>query len=236
MSLPKLSFPTFELTLPSTKQVVKYRPFLVKEEKILLIAQSSEDPSQILNAVKQVLNNCIISEDIDVNSLTTFDIEYMFIKIRAKSVNNIINLTYKDNEDDQKYTFEVDLDEIEVKEFPGHTNKVALENNDYVLLKYPGPDIAKAVLDSAEEADVFFKIIVNCIDKIFIGGVEYDASKYSEEELDEFLQSLNVSTFKNFQEFFDTMPRLYHELKYTNSNGNERVIKLTNLNDFFTLG
>lgn len=236
MSLPKLSFPTFELTLPSTKQVVKYRPFLVKEEKILLIAQSSEDPSQILNAVKQVLNNCIISEDIDVNSLTTFDIEYMFIKIRAKSVNNIINLTYKDNEDDQKYTFEVDLDEIEVKEFPGHTNKVALENNDYVLLKYPGPDIAKAVLDSAEEADVFFKIIVNCIDKIFIGGVEYDASKYSEVELDEFLQSLNVSTFKNFQEFFDTMPRLYHELKYTNSNGNERVIKLTNLNDFFTLG
>jgi len=236
MALPKLSYPTFDLTLPSTKQAIKYRPFLVKEEKILLVAQSSEDPAQILNAVKQVLNNCIITEGVDIDKLTTFDVEYMFVKIRAKSVNNIINLTYRDNEDDQKYTFEIDLDQIEVKEFPGHTNKVMLEGDNYVILKYPGPDIAKAVLDSAEEADVFFKIIVNCIDKIFIDGTEYDASKYTEDELDEFLQSLNVSAFKNFQDFFDTMPRLYHELKYTNSNGNERVIKLTNLNDFFTLG
>jgi hypothetical protein len=116
MALPKINYPIFELILPSTKQNVKYRPFLVKEEKILLTAQISGEPQDIINSIKQVINNCIITEGVDVDKVTTFDLEYLFIKIRAKSVNNVITLAYKDLEDEKRYEVEVDLDQIEIKD------------------------------------------------------------------------------------------------------------------------
>lgn len=236
MALPKISHPIFELTLPSTKQTIKYRPFLVKEEKILLTAQASDEPQDMINSIKQVINNCILTEDIDVDHLTTFDLEYLFIKIRAKSVNNVISLAYKDLEDDKRYEVEVDLDSIEIKEDPEHTNKVEISNTSGIIMRYPSASLAANINAAEGEMDVFFEVLKGCIETIYDGDAIYKTSDSTPEELDEFLQSLDVNTFKKIQDFFTTMPKLYYEVKYTNSLGNEKVIPLTTLNDFFMLG
>lgn len=236
MSLPKLSYPIFELILPSTKQTIRYRPFLVKEEKILLTAQASGEPEDIILAIRQVINNCILTEGVDIEALTTFDLEYVFIKIRAKSVNNVITLTYRDLEDDKRYDVEVDLDKIEVREDPTHTNKIDIGNGLGIVMKYPMADLAATLKVVDGELDVFFEVFKGCIDYIYDADLIYKTSEYSAEDLDEFVQSLDVETFKKIQEFFTTMPKLYYEVKYINSLGHEKVIPLTTLNDFFTLG
>ncbi len=236
MPLPKISYPIFELILPSTKQVIKYRPFLVKEEKILLTAQASGEPEDIVLSIRQVINNCILTEGIDVEQLTTFDLEFLFIKIRAKSVNNIINMTYRDLEDDKRYDVEVDLDKIEIKEDPNHTNVVDIGNGLKLNMRYPKADLASSLKAVEGELDVFFEVLKKSIATISEGDQVYVASDYTSEELDEFVQSLDVNAFKIIQEFFATMPKLYYEVKYTNSLGKEKVIPLTTLNDFFTLG
>lgn len=236
MPLPKISYPIFELTLPSTKQTIKYRPFLVKEEKILLTAQASGEPEDIVLSIKQVINNCILTEGLDVDQLTTFDLEYLFIKIRAKSVNNIISMTYRDLEDDKRYDVEVDLDKIEIKEDPNHSKVVDIGNGLTLNMRYPRADLASSLKAVDGELDVFFEVLKNSIATINEGEQVYVASDYTTEELDEFVQSLDVNAFKNIQEFFTSMPKLYYEVKYTNSLGKEKVIPLTTLNDFFTLG
>lgn len=236
MALPKISHPIFELTLPSTKQTIRYRPFLVKEEKILLTAQASGEPQDIILSIRQVINNCILTEGIDIEDLTTFDLEYLFIKIRAKSVNNIISLTYRDLEDEKRYDVEVDLDQIEMKEDPTHTNLVDVGNGLLLTMRYPKADIASSLKAVDGELDVFFEVLKNCIATINDGEQTYVTSDYSSEEMDEFIQSLDVNAFKKIQEFFSTMPKLYYEVKYTNSLGKEKTIPLTTLNDFFTLG
>lgn len=236
MSLPKIGYPIFELNLPSTKQTIKYRPFLVKEEKILLTAQASGEPSDIIMAIRQVINNCILSSGIDIESLTTFDLEYLFIKIRAKSVNNVVTLTYRDLEDDKRYNVEVDLDKIEIKEDSTHTNKIDIGNGIGIVMKYPKADLANTLKAIEGEMDVFFEVFKNCIDYIYDSEQTYKSTDYTADELDEFVQSLDVETFKKIQDFFTTMPKLYYEVTYTNSLGNEKVIPLTTLNDFFTLG
>ena len=236
MPLPIISFPTYEVNLPSNKKAIKYRPFLVKEEKILLIAQGSDDVKEIVNAVRQVISNCILTEGVNIEDLTTFDLEYLFIKIRAKSVNNIIELTYRDLEDDKKYTVEVNLDEVEVTYNDKHTNKIAINDTTGIIMKYPRADLSSVLQATNGELDMFFSIVKTCIDKVYEGDNLYKASEYSPEELDEFVSSLGVTTFKDIQEFFATMPKIYHEIKYTNSLGKEKVIPLTNITDFFTLG
>lgn len=236
MALPKISYPIFELTLPSTKQVIKYRPFLVKEEKILLTAQVSGEPTDIVTSIRQVINNCILTEGVDIEKLTTFDLEYVFIKIRAKSVNNIVNLAYRDLEDEKRYEFEVDLDTIEIKEDPNHTNKVEIDSEHGLIMRYPSAEVAASIKMLDGELDTFFEVLKSCIESIYDKDNVYNVKDSTPEELDEFIQSLDVTTFKKIQDFFTTMPKLYYELKYTNSLGNEKVIPLTNLNDFFTLG
>lgn len=236
MALPKISYPIFELTLPSNKQKIAYRPFLVKEEKILLTAQVGDEPAEILTAVRQVINNCILTEGITVSDLCTFDLEYLFIKIRSKSVNNIIQLTYKDAEDDLKYTVEVDLDKVEIVEDPTHTNKIEITKDTGIVMKYPKADISNTIKVLNSELDIFFEVLKNSIDYVYDSENVYKSDAYTEEELDEFIQSLDVNTFKKIQDFYNTMPKLFYEVKYVNSLGNERVIPLTTLNDFFTLG
>lgn len=236
MALPKINHPTFELTLPSNKQKVKFRPFLVKEEKILLMAMQGEDSEEILNSIKQVINNCILTDGVDIDKLATFDLEYLFIKIRAKSVNNMVKLTYRDLEDDKKYDFEVNLDEVEVKFDSNHTNKIEINKSIGFFLSYPNAGISSRIKDVENETDLFFSILKNCIEKIYDGENEYHTSSATEEELEEFMQNLDVKSFNKIQEFFSSMPKLYYEINYTNSLGNERTIKLSTLNDFFTLG
>lgn len=236
MALPKISFPIYELTLPSIKQTIKYRPFLVKEEKILLSAQVSGEAQDVVNSIRQVINNCILTEGVDIDKLTTFDLEYLFIKIRAKSVNNIIKLAYRDLEDDKRYEVEVDLDTIEIQEDPTHTNKIEITSDMGIIMRYPSADLATSMKILDGEMDVFFEVLKSCIEYVYDSEGKYNTGDYPAEELDEFVQSLDVNTFKKIQDFFTTMPKLYYEVKYVNSLGNEKVIPLTTLNDFFTLG
>ena len=235
MALPKLSHPTFELEIPSSKQKIRYRPFLVKEEKILLIAQSSEDPKEIIYAVKQVLQNCSLDQ-IDIDDLTTFDIEYFFIKLRSKSVNNMVNLRYKDLEDEKIYEFEVDLDGIEIEYNKDHQKTINVSKNTILNLKYPKMNMINSLEKIENETDLVFEILRNCLDTIVHDSQVIEVSNYSREEIDEFILSMDVSSFNKVQEFFNTMPKLKHEIVYTNSLGNQRKIILQSLNDFFQLG
>ena len=234
MALPKLSHPTFELEIPSTKQKIRYRPFLVKEEKILLIAQQSNDPQDMIFAIKQVLQNCSIDQ-VDVDSLTTFDIEYFFIKLRSKSINNVVTLRYRDLEDDKVYDFEVDLEQLEVEYNPDHDMTVQVSDNTLLLLKYPRVSMLSAV-KSENDTDFVFAVLRQCLDKLIKGKEEFSFEGETVEEIDNFILSLDVKSFNKIQAFLDTMPKIRHTIEYTNSLGNERKIVLENLEDFFTLG
>ena len=235
MSLPKLNHPIFTIKIPSTKQDVRFRPFLVKEEKLLLIAQSSGNLKEIIIALKQVINNCII-EEVDVDSFTTFDLEYIFIKLRANSFNNIIELSYKDNEDGENYKFEVDLNTVELLVDPTHTNKIKINDDVGIVMKYPKPNLTDGVDEVNTELELYFAMMQECIDYVYDANKKYLAKDYTKEEMDEFLSSLDVATFKQIQTFFNTLPKLYYKLEYTNKEGHARIIELTSLTDFFILG
>lgn len=235
MKLPKIQHPTFTLLLPSTKQEVRFRPFLVKEEKILLFAQQSTDPREVLNAVKQIINNCIETEGVDVNTFTTYDVEYFFLQLRAKSVNNEVKLAYIDNEDQEKYTFEINLDDIKVTYPEGHGSKIEINETSGIVMREP----TFGVLDNLkieDSADVAFEVIAKCIDTVYEGGTVYNIADFSNDEVIEFIQSLDVNTFQKIQKFFDTMPKLEYVIEYKNKMDHDRKIVLNSLNDFFMLG
>ena len=234
--LPKIKHPTFEFVVPSTKKKETFRPFLVKEEKILLLAKSSEDKIDILRALKQVVNNCAISSNFDIDKLAIFDLEYLFLKLRSVSVNNIAKVAYQDNEDQQIYEFDIDLNTIEVK-FPEKSEQNIKVTKDIIIkMKYPSVTILddKGIVEASD--DSYFDLVLKCIDKIFDGEDVYDVQSSTKEELEEFLDQLSTPAFNKIQNFMNEMPKLYHELEYVNKNGNLRKIELSSLTDFFTLG
>jgi hypothetical protein len=236
MPLPKIKHPIFEFTVPSTNKKEPFRPFLVKEEKILLMAKSSEDPSDILRAVKQVVNNCAINDSFDVDRLAIFDIEYLFIQLRSVSVNNVVKLSYRDNEDQEIYDFEIDLKEVKVR-FPEKIDRVIkITDKTGIQMKYP----AASIFDDKEffgaGDDAYYELIIRCLDKIYDEDDIFDPEDYSREEIEEFLNELSVDVFENIQAFMNNVPKVYHKLEYKNKNGNNRIIELTSLTDFFTLG
>ena len=232
MSLPKIDQPLFDLTIPSTGKKVMFRPFLVKEEKILLIAQQSED-ADVVRAIKQILQLCVQDEDFDVNELTTFDLEYAFLKLRARSVNNVVKLSYRDNEDDKVYDFELDLDTIEI-EMPENVDaNIDITDDVKLVMKYPSASITDKMSGIDNEVDLMTFFIINCIDSIITPDDVFSASDYSEKELEEFLDGIPVKAFESIREFFENIPKLYHKIEYTNSNGNEREIELNTIKDFF---
>lgn len=231
MALPKIDQPLFDLIIPSTGKKIAFRPFLVKEEKILLIAQSGGD-AEMVRAIKQIINNCVI-EDINVDDLATFDLEYMFLKLRAKSVNNLIKLSYRDNEDEELYDFEVDLDKIEV-DMPKDINpKIKINESVGMTMKYPSAGISDKLGEFENEVELLTFFITNCIDTIYDEETVYVASDYSAKELNEFLDSLDVSTFDKIRMFFEKIPKMRHTINYTNKLGNERTIELSSIRDFF---
>lgn len=235
MALPKLSYPLFDVVIPSTNKKAKMRPFLVKEEKILLLAQTSDDPAEVVNAIRQVIELCMANPAMAEN-LTTFDIEYLFVKLRARSVNNKIDILYRDPEDEQQYKVVVDLDKVEIKKDPAHSTKIELTKDLGIIMKYPSIDTASKIGNVDTEIDLFFGLIKACLDKIYDADKVYDVSEYSPEEVDDFLSTLDVSAFKKIQFFFETLPKLYYETTYVNQAGEEKKLVLQNLNDFFTLG
>lgn len=235
MTLPKISYPTFKLTIPSTKKQALFRPFLVREEKILLMAKTSEDSNEILSAVKHIVNNCCEENGFVVDRLTIFDLEYLFLKIRANSVGNKVSLSFKDLEDLKEYKFEVDLNTVEM-EYPQNTdNKIKIDDKTGIVMKYPSAFLYDDKNFLSLGQDALFELMIRCIDKIYSGDEMFDPASYTHEQISNFIDGLDVKTFEKIQTFLASAPTMKHVLSYTNTLGNERKIELTTLNDFFTL-
>lgn len=200
------------------------------------MAQSGNDTKEVIGTIKQVINNCILSEDVSVDELTSFDIEYIFIKLRSKSIGNIIELTYRDLEDDKKYDVTVDLENVEIVFNEKHDPKIEINKTTGLTLKYPSVESSVNALADEETSDAIFDLIGKSIESIYDENGVYNPKDYSDEEILEFVSSLSIEAFQKIQEFFTTMPKLHYEIKYTNSLGNEKTITLNTLNDFFTLG
>jgi hypothetical protein len=236
MPLPKLDKPLFELVIPSTDKNIKFRPFTVKEEKILLVGQQDKNEKSIILAIKQVINNCAQDPDFDVDMLATFDLEYLFLKLRARSVNNMIEVSYRDGEDDKVYDFEIDLDQVELIKSDKHDKVIPITDEVGMKMKYPSVTIIDNAPDEATAADVVEYLIRNCIECIYDADSVYPASDHTQEELSEWLDSLDVDAFAKIKRFFDNLPQMKYTIEYTNSLGNPRTIELSTLSDFFTLG
>ena len=236
MGLPKIKHPVFTVTVPSTNNKLRLRPFLVREEKILLLAQTSADPGDIADAIKQVINNCVMDE-VDVDTFTTFDLEYVFLKLRAKSVGNVIDLKYTDPLDQQTYDLKVNLDDVEIIRDPKHTTKIPMTKDTGIVLRYPKADMAGDLKNIDNELDLLFSIIKYCILSVYDADTEYKLADFSEQEVEDFVNELNVDTFQKIQTFFETMPRLHYEIKYKVKDAEvdeERSVVLKTLTDFFT--
>ena len=221
MALPTLSTPTYELEVPSTKKKIKYRPFLVKEEKILLLAMETEDEKQMANAVKTILANCIQTPRFKVDSLALFDIEYIFLNIRGKSVGETVDLQITCPDDNQTVVdVSINLDDIQVQKNGEHTNILKMNDDVSVVMKYPSMDlfIKNNMNDSGSEVDDVFEIASMCIDQIVDGEEVYEASNSSKQEITDFLEGMDTKQFLMVQKFFETMPKLSHTVKVTNPN------------------
>ena len=239
MSLPKLNVPVYETVLPSTEKVIKYRPFLVKEEKVLLTAMEDGKTETIMNAVKQVLKNCIQSK-IDLDKLPTFDLEFLFLRLRAKSVGEEVTIGLKpwgcpqnNGELCNKTTeVKVNLEEVKVIKDEKHTSKIMLDDNVGIKMRYP--DISKIDSDMGDNFETGMKMVKDSIDMIFTSEETHERDTISEKELEEFIDSLNTEQFGKIREFFDTMPQLKYTAKYTCSTcGEEKETTITGLNSFF---
>ena len=238
MPLPKIATPTYHLELPSTGKTISYRPFLVKEEKVLVIALESEDTKQITTAIKAVLKSCILTKGIKVENLPTFDIEYLFLNIRGKSVGEELDVTLICPDDGEtEVPVKINLDDIEVQKSEEHTNQIKLDDSLMMELKYPSLDqFIKSNFDFADQnaMDTSFQLIASCIDKIYSEEEVWAAADCTKKEMNEFLESMNSSQFKEIEKFFETMPKLSHTLKVTNpATGVESDVTLEGLASFF---
>jgi len=240
MPLPKINTPTYELTLPSNGKKVKYRPFLVREEKILIMAMETEDMKQITDAIVQILSDCILTKDIKVESLATFDIEYLFLNIRGKSVGETVdvNITCPDDGETQ-VEMTINIDSIKIQKTRGHKNIIKLDNDLSMKLKYPS--LQQFIESNFETAEVTSEIgqslsmITSCIEMIYNKEESWESSDYSQKELEEFVDQLNTKQFKEIEKFFTTMPKLSHTIEVKNPNtGVESEVVLEGLANFFS--
>jgi hypothetical protein len=260
MILPKIAHPIYDLEIPSTKMPIKVRPMLAKEEKVLLMAKETADDNEILLSIKQVVNNCILAHNIDVDKLTIFDIEYMFIKLRAWSVSNMSEVSYRDSEDYEAkldelagkgmpqaqaeaeaakqsvHTFNVDLNNISVKFEEGIDKMIKIDDDNTIRMKYPSASLYtdKEFLN-AENKHVLDILVRKSIDAIINKGTVINFEGVSKTEGDAFIDSLPIPIMEKVREWLTKAPTVYHEIKYKNKQGNDRSIVLKTLTDFFTL-
>ena len=238
MPLPKISTPTYELVLPSTGKKVKYRPFLVREEKILILALESEDTKQITNAIKTILKECISTRGVKVDDLPTFDIEYLFLNIRGKSVGEALDLMVTCPDDGEtQVPVKIFIDEIEVQKDPKHTQDIKLDDTLTLRMKYPSlNEFIQNNFDFNEDdsVDASFNIISSCIDQVYNEDESWAASDCTKKELKEWVETLNTNQFKEVESFFTTMPKLSHTIKVKNPKTKvESDITLEGLTSFF---
>ena len=236
MALPQVVLPTYELEIPSNGKKIKYRPFVVKEEKILLLAMESEDEGQIEAAVKQLLKGCIQSR-VKIDDLAIFDLEYIFLQIRAVSVGEIVDMNITCQDDGQTTVpYKLNLLEVEVQKPEGHSNKIMLSDEMGIVMKYPRFDtfVSGSIIGQTPTADSVIDIIAGCIDQLFDGEDVYDSSTTSKKEFKEFLENLTNSQFEKIQAFFETSPKLEHTIKVTNpKTGVENEVVFSGLSSFF---
>ena len=216
MALPISATPTYNLTVPSTGKQVKYRPFLVKEEKALLIAQQSEDPVVMIDTIKDIITSCV--KDLDVETLATFDIEYIFTQIRAKSVGETVDLIFYCDvctDDKAKVQISFDLTELKVEKGEGHTSKIELFDDVGVVMKYPSIETMTELQDiDTTNVEQIFGVIISCIDYIYNNEEVFYAKEYNKKELEEFLENLTSEQFNKVQKFFETMPKIRQKVDY----------------------
>jgi hypothetical protein len=236
MALPKIGYPTFETELPSTGKPIKYRPFVVKEEKVLLLALESEDEKQITSAVKDLIKNCVLTR-IKVEDLPSFDLEYLFLRIRAVSVSDEIKMTVTCRDDGQTQVEKIiDINSIKVIKPEGHTNKIMLSDDTGVVMKYPGMQrfIESEFLNKDIKTEEVFNFIAESIDQIFDGEDVYDSSTTSKKEMVEWVETLTTKQFEKVQKFYETMPKLSHTFTVKNpKTGVESDYTIEGLQNFF---
>ena len=238
MPLPKIATPTYELELPSTEETIKFRPFLVKEEKLLVLALESEDTKQITTAIKNVIKNCILTKGVKVETLPTFDIEYLFLNIRGKSVGEVLDVNIICPDDGEtEVGVKIDLDEIKVKKNDDHKRQIKLDDSIMMEMKYPSLEqFVKNNFDLNDKnaMDQSFELIASCVDKIYSEDEVWAAADCTKKEMTEFLEQMNSSQFKEIESFFETMPKLSHTIKVKNpKTKKENEIVLEGLASFF---
>lgn len=245
MSLPKITVPHYAFVIPSTGKKIEYRPMLVKEEKILLMAKQSNLYTDLISSIKQVVQSCIVSEGISVSALTKFDVELLFCKIRAASISDIVEVSYRDSEDDKVYEFKIDLNAITVRSgdkeliagASGSSEMFKLSDELALTLKYPSVSLYEdSELVTSTDAEAFSKVLVACCDKLFQGDQTIDLKSTDAKEVTEFIDSIPSKSFVEIQKWIDSIPTLYYKIEYQNSKGTKREIVLRTLTDFFSFG
>ena len=238
MPLPKISTPTYELELPSSGKTIKFRPFLVKEEKLLVLALESDDSKEITNAVKAVLKDCIQTRGVKVETLPTFDIEYLFLNIRGKSVGEDIEVSVLCPDDGETYAeVQINIDDIKVSKDKEHTKQIKIDDKLMMEMKYPSLEqFVKSNFDFSEDnqVDQSFSLIASCVDKVFSEDEAWTSEDFTSKEINDFLEQMNSSQFKQIENFFTTMPKLSHEVEVLNPKTKKKgKVVLEGLSSFF---
>ena len=238
MPLPKLNTPTYELTLPSSNRKVKYRPFLVKEEKILLIAMESEDEKEMQNAVKQILKNCILTRGISVDKLAVFDIEYLFLNIRGKSVGEDIKLNVVCPDDEvTEVEVSVNVEDVKIQKSDKHDPVIQLTDQVAIVMKYPSMEMFvknNITGENQQKVDTIFDMTIDCISQVVEGEDVLEAKSFSKKEMLEFVETFDTQQFQKIQDFFETMPKLSHKIKVLNPKTNVKSeVVIEGLSSFF---
>mgnify|MGYP001387297325 FL=1 len=238
MPLPKIATPTYELELPSTGKTIKFRPFLVKEEKLLVLALESDDTKEITNAIKAVLKDCIQTRGIKVENLPTFDIEYLFLNIRGKSVGEDIEVSVLCPDDGETYAeVEISIDDIKVIKDKNHSNQIKLDDTLMMEMKYPSLDQFvknNFNFDEGSQVDQSFDLIAGCVDKVYNADEAWTSEDFTKKEINDFLGSMNSAQFKQIESFFTTMPKLSHDIEVVNPKTKKKsTVTLEGLASFF---
>ena len=234
MPLPKIDQPLFELTIPSNGETVKFRPFTVKEEKILLIAQESNDIDQVVLSIKQILTNCI--QDYNIDKLAVFDLEYILIQIRSKAVNNLLKFRVSDPDTEEMVDLELDIDEIEIVRNEDHKKIIRVTDTISLSMKYPSIDFIKVLRqgeDSEDQSAALFDLMRDCIDTVVEGESVYKISEFTVEEVTDFIDTLDDNVLNLIKEFFDTIPKMRFETKYKLKDGTEKTFVAEGTETFF---
>tara|TARA_R110000851_G_scaffold29976_2_gene81980 strand:- start:249 stop:956 length:708 start_codon:yes stop_codon:yes gene_type:complete len=235
MALPKIDQPLFEIVIPSTDKKAHFRPFTVKEEKILLIAQESKDVDQIILSIKQVLNNCLVGAEVD--DLSVFDLEYIILNIRGKSVNNEILFGFQDEETEERVDVMLNVNDVNVQFDPNHSKEIVINDQYYIMMRYPSLDEVKGMQLLGEgDTEQMFSTMLSCIDILVDRTTDeiYKLSDFTDKEVSDFVDGFTGTVVESIKKFYQTMPKLRHTIEYKDKNGKDKTFVVEGMESFFT--